>query len=48
MVASCGRRQSIRLGAFPQNESYSWPAWDPHSVDASPQAITGEVEGLVA
>ena len=42
--------KSIRLAFFPQNESYSWPAWEilKKTVDASPQAITGEVKVSVA
>ena len=42
--------KSIRLAFFPQNESYSWPAWEilKKTVDASPQAITGEVKVTVA
>ena len=42
--------KSIRLAFFPQNESYSWPAWEilKKTVDAAPQAITGEVKVTVA
>ena len=42
--------KSIRLAFFPQNESYSWPAWEilKKTVDAAPQSITGEVKVTVA
>ena len=40
----------VDQGDVPQNESYSWPAWEilKKTVDASPQAITGEVKVSVA